>query len=541
MTAQHHLAGASTQLFHLLEHAAYNRLGSCCKSLHLTCIHTAKTVIRRSGLFFKTANWDDEPLFATQSKVRVQYWEHCLQVDRSIEYVVEPYDATLSNDGEIGEIQRDLPRTFPNHPYFETTNGKGQQALGRVLRALRTTYPDVGYSQGMNFVVGVFLILVSAASLSGNERMKTKTTRTKTTRTKTATTTMATTTLPKRDWVATASVYVQQEHTLVAVEKGNARHTTVRSHSATTATTATTAATTTPKNLSIEKRSFHMMCSLIEKRGMNVLWSPGMPGLKVKISQLNEIMSTQLPSLQRHMQEVGLMPDFFASKWFLTLHTYTLPLQLVFVVWDSFVNDGWKSIFRGGLAMLKQQEKQLLVSDMGEIAMLFNKKVGLPTSPQRGRRFNQQGRSSINSGEEKSGERETREKRERRERRERKEKSHYDAFYQAYGSRTLKVTRSGLHRAEVAYKQRKLMEMIRLSTSSTPNGTRSTSDDDNGVRNGERKKNLTTVMKMYDDPSASSTLGPSAAAMVRHEYELIELAAEEDTRMLRDRLEVSEF
>ena len=33
----------------------------------------------------------------------------------------------------------------------------------------------------------------------------------------------------------------------------------------------------------------------------------------------------------------ALSKNFFASKWFLTLHTYTLPLQLVFVVWDSFV------------------------------------------------------------------------------------------------------------------------------------------------------------------------------------------------------------
>ena len=64
----------------------------------------------------------------------------------------------------MGEIQRDLPRTFPNHPLFENNIGIGQKSLGNVLRALRKTFPEVGYSQGMNFVAGVFLILTAAAA-----------------------------------------------------------------------------------------------------------------------------------------------------------------------------------------------------------------------------------------------------------------------------------------------------------------------------------------------------------------------------------------
>ena len=59
-----------------------------------------------------------------------------------------------------------------------------------------------------------------------------------------------------------------------------------------------------------------------------------------------------------------------------------------------------------------------------------------------------------------------------------------------------------------------------------------------GTSSGTSSGRKVSVMSIYDDPSASSSLGPSAAAMARREYEMIKKVAEEDTRVLRGLLEV---
>jgi hypothetical protein len=53
------------------------------------------------------------------------------------------------------EIARDVHRTFPGHRRLGTP--AGHAAMGRVLRAYAALDPEIGYSQGMNFLAGLFL------------------------------------------------------------------------------------------------------------------------------------------------------------------------------------------------------------------------------------------------------------------------------------------------------------------------------------------------------------------------------------------------
>jgi hypothetical protein len=55
-------------------------------------------------------------------------------------------------------IMIDLGRTFPNHPHFSQQFGAGQLALFNVLKAYSILDPEVGYCQGLSFIVGVLLI-----------------------------------------------------------------------------------------------------------------------------------------------------------------------------------------------------------------------------------------------------------------------------------------------------------------------------------------------------------------------------------------------
>ncbi|KAL5485221.1 GYP5 [Sanghuangporus weigelae] len=55
-------------------------------------------------------------------------------------------------------ILRDLGRTFPHHDYFTDGHGIGQENLFNVLKAYSLYDPEVGYCQGLPFVVAILLL-----------------------------------------------------------------------------------------------------------------------------------------------------------------------------------------------------------------------------------------------------------------------------------------------------------------------------------------------------------------------------------------------
>ncbi|KAG0163120.1 GTPase-activating protein [Apophysomyces sp. BC1034] len=55
-------------------------------------------------------------------------------------------------------IQRDLARTFPGHKFFKDRDGVGQEGLYNVVRAYSIYDQEVGYCQGLAFIVGPLLL-----------------------------------------------------------------------------------------------------------------------------------------------------------------------------------------------------------------------------------------------------------------------------------------------------------------------------------------------------------------------------------------------
>ncbi|EXB88496.1 TBC1 domain family member 8B [Morus notabilis] len=66
-------------------------------------------------------------------------------------------DATCVPEKWKGQIEKDLPRTFPGHPALDED---GRNALRRLLTAYARHNPSVGYCQAMNFFAGLLLLLM---------------------------------------------------------------------------------------------------------------------------------------------------------------------------------------------------------------------------------------------------------------------------------------------------------------------------------------------------------------------------------------------
>uniref|UniRef100_A0A6B2L446 Rab-GAP TBC domain-containing protein n=1 Tax=Arcella intermedia TaxID=1963864 RepID=A0A6B2L446_9EUKA len=71
------------------------------------------------------------------------------------------YEKLLQEEGNrvlLKQIEKDLPRTFPYHPFF--VSKEGREALGRILKAFSLKHPEIGYTQAMNFIAGFLLLLM---------------------------------------------------------------------------------------------------------------------------------------------------------------------------------------------------------------------------------------------------------------------------------------------------------------------------------------------------------------------------------------------
>ncbi|GIL89929.1 hypothetical protein Vretimale_17938 [Volvox reticuliferus] len=65
--------------------------------------------------------------------------------------------AAASMSKVLSQVELDLPRTFPSHPYLSCPT-TGQAAMRRILTSYSLRNPKVGYCQGLNFIVGVMLM-----------------------------------------------------------------------------------------------------------------------------------------------------------------------------------------------------------------------------------------------------------------------------------------------------------------------------------------------------------------------------------------------
>ncbi|KAH7108153.1 RabGAP/TBC [Auriculariales sp. MPI-PUGE-AT-0066] len=84
-------------------------------------------------------------------------WQQmCASKDPELERLYIQYLRETSSSER--SIKRDLGRTFPNHEFFTDGSGVGQGNLFNVLKAYSLHDPEVGYCQGLPFVVAVLLL-----------------------------------------------------------------------------------------------------------------------------------------------------------------------------------------------------------------------------------------------------------------------------------------------------------------------------------------------------------------------------------------------
>ena len=104
---------------------------------------------------------------------------------------------------------------------------------------------------------------------------------------------------------------------------------------------------------------------------MRGLFGEGMKETHKVLHVAEHLIQHHLPRLARHFVKEHVDVTMYATQWLLTQYTSSFKFDLVMRVWDCFLGEGWKIIYRVMLALLQQWQSQLLRMSFEEILAFF--------------------------------------------------------------------------------------------------------------------------------------------------------------------------
>ncbi|CAH1785847.1 unnamed protein product [Owenia fusiformis] len=124
-----------------------------------------------------------------------------------------------------------------------------------------------------------------------------------------------------------------------------------------------------------EEETFSVFAKLMQEYKLREMFKPSMIELGLCMYQLEGLIQELLPDLSIHFQQQGFHTSMYASSWFLTLFTMSLPIAISCRIVDLFLIEGIEIIFRVAIALLQTSESELLGLDMEGMLRYFQKDI----------------------------------------------------------------------------------------------------------------------------------------------------------------------
>ncbi|XP_059093741.1 ecotropic viral integration site 5 ortholog-like isoform X1 [Tigriopus californicus] len=122
-----------------------------------------------------------------------------------------------------------------------------------------------------------------------------------------------------------------------------------------------------------EEEAFCVLVKLMQEYRMREMFKPSMAELGLCMYQLEVLVQEHIPDLYAHFQSQSIHTNLYASSWFLTIFSTSVPIALACRIMDCFLADGIEVIFRLALALLLIGRSELLVQDMEGVIRYFQR------------------------------------------------------------------------------------------------------------------------------------------------------------------------
>lgn len=105
-----------------------------------------------------------------------------------------------------------------------------------------------------------------------------------------------------------------------------------------------------------EEESFWMFVAVMNEEPycMRSMFLENMTGTHKSLYIVEKLVKKYLPKVSRYFQRENIEISMFATQWIMTVFSSTFPFELVVRVWDVFLVEGWKVVYRVVIALLSQ-------------------------------------------------------------------------------------------------------------------------------------------------------------------------------------------
>jgi hypothetical protein len=126
-----------------------------------------------------------------------------------------------------------------------------------------------------------------------------------------------------------------------------------------------------------EESSFWIIHSLMKKYGMEGYYFNDFPELQRSFFKLLKLMKKHVPKVYEAFKNKEIYPSMYASQWFITIFAVNLKFDILVRIFDVFLLEGEKILYRIALAILKTNEDKITRSKsfeeiLSKIKFLFD-------------------------------------------------------------------------------------------------------------------------------------------------------------------------
>jgi hypothetical protein len=104
-----------------------------------------------------------------------------------------------------------------------------------------------------------------------------------------------------------------------------------------------------------EEKAFWLLVVVMNDKPYKLrdLFGEDMAGAHEVLFIAEKLLAQFLPKLSKHLEAESIHMSMFVTPWLLTAYTSTFPFDLVARVWDCFLIEGWKVLYRVMLSLLE--------------------------------------------------------------------------------------------------------------------------------------------------------------------------------------------
>ena len=109
-----------------------------------------------------------------------------------------------------------------------------------------------------------------------------------------------------------------------------------------------------------EENSFWMLYCIFSKYNLEEVYTKDFPGLRKRLYIFLKLVEKFMPKIYEKLINKKIYPTMYASQWFVTCYTNCLPFDVVVRVFDCYLLEGEKILYRVALALFKLKEIEII-------------------------------------------------------------------------------------------------------------------------------------------------------------------------------------